>query len=427
MGHPPLSLCMIVRDEIDCLERCLDSVKEVVDEIIIVDTGSTDGTFELAKRHASRVAQIGWRDDFSYARNIAIEMASGDWILSLDADHYLRRESYSDLLEALRVPDVLACRLMIRDHHDGGYCENTPCTKLFRRLPGIRFRGRIHEQVTSALQEFVRVNPGWRSVTLESVIVEHDGYMQKRMKAESKEARNLRLLTMALEEDPSDIYRRYKLAQLLGVETDEGYRHLSFALEELLALSDREIQELAFAYELMGNGALRSAERNEPAKALRVCMIAEFLFGKHPVLSYVRALSYYSLRNSDVALTSAEEALAMAPGADGFVFSPGWLRQEIYFLISRIRQERSEHSAAIDALRSAVAENPDSRQLVHTQMRTALAAGAPLVALEYGARSLRSNGVDAQCLLVCAEAAEMYGDLASAARWRSLAGGISHS
>ncbi|MGC8490861.1 MAG: glycosyltransferase family 2 protein [Syntrophobacteraceae bacterium] len=93
MGHPPLSLCMIVRDEIDCLERCLDSVKEIADEIVIVDTGSTDGTFELAKRHASRVAQIAWRDDFSYARNIAFDLASGDWILSLDADHYLRRES----------------------------------------------------------------------------------------------------------------------------------------------------------------------------------------------------------------------------------------------------------------------------------------------------------------------------------------------
>ncbi|MGC8490863.1 MAG: tetratricopeptide repeat-containing glycosyltransferase family 2 protein [Syntrophobacteraceae bacterium] len=427
MSQSLLSLCMIVRDEIDCLERCLDSVKEVVDEIIIVDTGSRDGTLELAKRHASRVAQITWRDDFSHARNVALDMASGDWILSLDADHYLRRESCPDLLEALRVPDALACRVMIRDHHDGGYCETTPCTKLFRRLPGIRYRGRIHEQVTSALQEFVRANPGWRSVTLDRVIVEHDGYMQKRSKGESKGARNLRLLTMALEEDPSDIYRRYKLAQLLGVETDEGYRHLSFALEELLALSDCEIQELAFAYELLGNGALRSAERDEPAKSLRVSMIAESLFGKHPVLSYARALSYYSLGNSDVALTSAEEALAIAPGADGFVFNPGWLRQEIYFLISRIQQGRSEHAAAIEALRSAVAESPDSRQLVHSQMRTALAAGAPLVALEYGARSLRSNGVDAQCLLVCAEAAEMYGDLASAAKWRSLAGGISHS
>ena len=87
LAQPRLSLCMIVRDEIDCLQRCIDSVKDIVNEIVIVDTGSTDGTFDLAKRYASRVAQIEWNDDFSRARNISLDMATGDWILRLDADN----------------------------------------------------------------------------------------------------------------------------------------------------------------------------------------------------------------------------------------------------------------------------------------------------------------------------------------------------
>lgn len=420
-AQPRLSLCMIVRDEIDCLQRCIDSVKDVVDEIVIVDTGSTDGTLDLAKKYASKLAQIVWIDDFSYARNISVDMATGDWILVLDADEYLRKESCSDLLQSIKMPNMLAYNLAVRNHHERDYFEIFFILRLFRRMPTVQYTGKVHEQVTPPLLEIMKANPKWRSTTLNNVIIEHDGYIEKRTKNQNKKSRNIQLLTKALEDDPSDIYRRFKLAQTLGAETDTGYHHLSIALEALLHLPDQEIQEKAFAHELMGNAALRLAGRNEPKKALQICAIAESLFSRHPVLSFVRALSYYLSRDIDNSLSSANEALAMAWPPGNFVCNPNWLREDTYFLISRIRQEKGEYSRAVNTLGNAVTEFPNSRRLVQALIRSALAARTPLIALDEGAKWMKSNGMDAECLLLSADAAEMLGDPSRAARWRSLA------
>ncbi len=366
------------------------------------------------------MAQIVWNDDFSCARNTSIDMATGDWILVLDADNYLRTESRPGLLQSLRNSDMLSYQLMVRDYFDDGHCETSFCTRLFRRMSAIRYVGIVHEQVTTPLLEIMKSNPKWRNAILKDVIIEHDGYMQQ--KRQDKRSRNIRLLTRALEDAPSDIYRRFKLAQELGAETDIGYHHLSIALDELLHLSDQKIQEYAFAHELMANAALRLAGRTEPEKALRICDIAESLFSRHPVLSFVRALSYYLSRDIDNSLSSANEALAIVAPPGNFVCNPDWLREDVYILISRIRQDRGSILLTVDTLRHAVAEFPNSQRLVHALIRSALAARVPLVALDAGAKWMKSNGLDVECLLLCADAAEMHGDPSIAARWRSQAG-----
>ncbi|MCH8018826.1 glycosyltransferase family 2 protein, partial [candidate division KSB1 bacterium] len=86
---PSLSLCMIVKNEEEYLQECLESIEDVVDEIIVVDTGSTDRTVEIARQFDAEVHHIPWNDDFAAARNESIKHASGDWILQLDADERL--------------------------------------------------------------------------------------------------------------------------------------------------------------------------------------------------------------------------------------------------------------------------------------------------------------------------------------------------
>src|SRR5436190_22371274 len=88
-----LSLCMIVKNESKHLANCLESVDGVVDEIIIVDTGSTDNTIEIAEKYGAKVFHYKWHDDFGAARNEALKYASGDWVLVLDADEVLSDES----------------------------------------------------------------------------------------------------------------------------------------------------------------------------------------------------------------------------------------------------------------------------------------------------------------------------------------------
>src|SRR5205823_2345512 len=84
-----LSLCMIVRDEEEMLPRCLDAIRDAVDEIVIVDTGSTDRTIEIARSYGAKVLEREWTGSFSDARNASFEAASGDWVIYLDADEVL--------------------------------------------------------------------------------------------------------------------------------------------------------------------------------------------------------------------------------------------------------------------------------------------------------------------------------------------------
>ena len=88
-----LSVCIIVKNEAALLGRCLNSIKSAADEIVVVDTGSTDNTVEIAESMGAKVVCTQWRDDFAWARNISIEHATGSWILWLDADDVVPPES----------------------------------------------------------------------------------------------------------------------------------------------------------------------------------------------------------------------------------------------------------------------------------------------------------------------------------------------
>lgn len=169
---PTLSLCMIVKDEEEYLPRCLESVKGIVNEIIIVDTGSTDRTVEIAKGFGAKVIKHKWENDFSKARNIFLENASGDWILSLDADEVIAERDLKTIREIIKDPSSIACSLIQRnyeykggftgwkinagDYEEGkgypGYGESS-LTRLFRRNKGLKYTGKVHEVIEPSLQE----------------------------------------------------------------------------------------------------------------------------------------------------------------------------------------------------------------------------------------------------------------------------------
>ncbi|NGY75641.1 glycosyltransferase family 2 protein [Bacillus megaterium] len=99
---PYISLCMIVKDEEKVLERCLSSVQGIVDEIIIVDTGSTDKTKEIALKYVKEVFNFKWNNNFGEARNFAQSKAQGEWVLILDADEYVDSNNLKSTLEELK-------------------------------------------------------------------------------------------------------------------------------------------------------------------------------------------------------------------------------------------------------------------------------------------------------------------------------------
>ena len=111
-----ISLCMIMRDEEEHLERCLQSVEGVVDEIVIVDTGSVDRSIEIATAHGARIIHEEWRSDFAAPRNTGIDAATGDWILVLDADVGLPSRFLDTLLAAAAAGELRLVQPAHRRH-----------------------------------------------------------------------------------------------------------------------------------------------------------------------------------------------------------------------------------------------------------------------------------------------------------------------
>jgi glycosyltransferase involved in cell wall biosynthesis/cytochrome c-type biogenesis protein CcmH/NrfG len=193
-----LSVCLIARNEEKFLPECLRSVREVADEIILVDTGSRDTTPQIARQMGCRVFSFRWQEDFAAARNYALEQARGEWILSIDADERLLTPHELRALLDTAPAEVGGFLLQCRSAAEGGGVATTLVLRLFRRHPDIRFRGRIHEQVTVA-------EAGYR-ILPSAVVLWHEGYAQGEAVLRAKHERNLRLLKHALQEEPTSAY-----------------------------------------------------------------------------------------------------------------------------------------------------------------------------------------------------------------------------
>ncbi len=147
-----ISLCMIVRDEEKILARCLDSIKSIMDEIVIVDTGSKDGTKKLAKKYTDKVFDFKWDDDFAAARNFAFSKCSCDYIYSADADEVIDEENlaaFARLKEAL-LPEVEIVQMIYTNqlYRNTTYnFDEELRPKLFKRLRNFVWEDPLHESV----------------------------------------------------------------------------------------------------------------------------------------------------------------------------------------------------------------------------------------------------------------------------------------
>ena len=215
MKKPLLTIGMIFKNEIRCLERCLKSLeslrKMIPCEVVMADTGSTDGSREIAEKYADIVFDFPWVDDFAAARNAVIDRSSGEWYLSLDADEWLDTDSNVErLASALRHPKkdhYLIC-LKMRNFQKPNVTNDDYSEFYALRIAhngmGIRYEGRIHEWLNrpKALTE-----SGNNHVWLLNVVIYHDGYAYANKEdAYAKWNRNMELLKKTLEEDPDNLH-----------------------------------------------------------------------------------------------------------------------------------------------------------------------------------------------------------------------------
>lgn len=231
-----ISLCMIVRNEGWILSRCLASVRALVDEIIVVDTGSTDQTVEIAESFGARVYHATWENDFSKARNISLQHATKDWILVLDADEEIRTADHNLIKTLTETPG--ACYLLNQRHYTDdlrfnnsvscqgehsdmerghqGYFQS-PLARLWPNHCGIEFNGIIHEDVTPSILQRSEL-----SIVPTEVLIHHYGFTpeSKAHRAETKERLYTELGIEKLKREPNNWQAYYEL----GIEHNLGGR-----------------------------------------------------------------------------------------------------------------------------------------------------------------------------------------------------------
>lgn len=196
-----IALVMIARNEARCIERSLRSARPWVDEMVVLDTGSTDDTPRLAAACGARVGHFRWVDDFSAARNAALALTQAPWRLVMDADEWIEQgtEMFAQLRE--RAADFVGQIIVSSAFEQASARVEQAPSWLSRVLPqGVQYEGRVHEQPVSSLPR-----------TRLPLVLGHDGYLPVHM--QGKEGRNAHLLNLALAAQPDDPYLQYQLGK----------------------------------------------------------------------------------------------------------------------------------------------------------------------------------------------------------------------
>ncbi|NQX70104.1 glycosyltransferase [Paenibacillus alba] len=205
-----LSLCMIVKNEEKVLRRCLTSIRDCVDEIIIIDTGSTDGTKEIAREYTEQLYEYKWEQDFSAARNEALRKSRSKWILVLDADEYVQTEELAQMRNFLLSMDstkpvsfLLPIYNFTESVQSGKFVEST-AIRIFLNHPDIYFVRPIHEQL-------VYQNGELQTTFYPSLHIFHTGYTEETLREKDKSNRNLAIFEKLKETKEFEEYDYYTL------------------------------------------------------------------------------------------------------------------------------------------------------------------------------------------------------------------------
>ncbi|TYQ27434.1 tetratricopeptide repeat protein [Pseudanabaena sp. UWO311] len=246
-SHSPiiLSACLIVKNEEQRLPQCLESLRSLADEIIVVDTGSSDRTVAIAKKYQARVFQFEWCDDFSQARNYAIAQAKGKWILVIDADEVLEQSEIATLQEVIQRDDCLAVNLL-RSEIDAKQAPYSLVLRLFRNHPAIKFTGLYHESIDQSVVALQAQEPDWQVLNIEVPVLLHYGYTDSEIQLKHKYEFAKQLMHKHLEAFPNDSYMLNKLGALYVSSPQDRDRHLGIELLQkgLDLLDDAEQQSL---------------------------------------------------------------------------------------------------------------------------------------------------------------------------------------
>jgi tetratricopeptide (TPR) repeat protein len=309
----PLALAMIVKDEAENLPVSLGSVRDLCRQMVVVDTGSSDGTEAVAADLGAEVYHWTWQNDFAAARNFALEQVREPWVLVLDADEELApvEADQNRLAEAVLNPSAYAYNLRVVSLlGDGSEVSEAYVTRLFRHRPDIRYEGAVHEQILPSLHR-----SGLRMDRLDVRII-HTGYLSEVIARRGKLDRNRRLLLAELEQRPEDHYVHFQLGQCyLGL--NEG--DLAVAAFEAALHWAPLGQELRPVYYL---GLARAhLQAGRPQRALRVVREGLWHYPDYTDLEFLRGQIWLTLGRLADARTAFLRCLDLGSAHEQYLMS----------------------------------------------------------------------------------------------------------
>ncbi|RPF82773.1 MAG: glycosyltransferase [Synechococcus sp. TMED20] len=366
-----LSLSMIVRNEEARLAACLASVKGLADELVVVDTGSTDGTIAVAEAAGARVERIEWPGDFAPARNHAMDFLSGDWVLVLDADEQLRPEVIPSLKALMAQPDVLVINLL-RYELGAAMAPYSNVSRLFRRHPGIRWSKPYHSMIDDSVQVLLEQETHWRIADCREPAILHDGYRPELLAGTDKAERLRQAMQSELERHPGDPYASAKLGGLL---ISDGQHQEAVAL--LRRALDQDSMQDGERYELLLHLAL-AVTPSEPGEAIALYRKAlEISLDTRITLGARLNLAARLMEQGDLeeAINLTRIATQRAPEV-----ALGW------YNLGLMHRRRGDISAALQAYEQALQLDPDNAAC-HQNHAVALLMGGDIEGARQGFRN----------------------------------------
>lgn len=353
---PTISLCMIVRDEEKCIAKCLASIQGIVNEIIVVDTGSKDETKNIAAGFGANVIDFIWTGSFADARNASLDAANGDWVLFLDADEYLEISSHEALRRATAQADVEGYYLPIVNIY-GNDQQPEQCRdllfRLFRNRSEYRFCGIIHEQILNSILE---KDQNAKVVIAQDVFIYHYGYLDSQIQEKDKINRNLVILEQQIKEYPNDKYVMYQY----GLELYRGERYgesIEMLKRSLAGLKPGGPESMYFPklIRLLGMAHYQVRRYEE---AIEYVNYGLSLYPDYSDLYHYGGLCHYELKAYG---TSFDYFLkATTQGEQSYIYGayPGTRGYKSYYYLGKICEEFGNEEEALGYYLTGFRENP---------------------------------------------------------------------
>lgn len=355
-----LSLCMIVKNEESVLKRCLDSVKGIVDEIVIADTGSTDNTVKIASEYTKHIYKYEWTDSFSEARNFVQKKAKGKWILVLDADEFVDRDNLiavkNKLLENTVNIDVFFTEIYNFTGKNGEYIVQHKAVRIYKNHTSIKFTRTIHEQLVHEDREL--------KSDISDLIIYHSGYLKNTVKNKDKNTRNTQLIKKQTE----------KMGKM-------GFDYFNRGNEFLLS------QEFEKALECYQQAYLSQKDISlewVPINAVQtiLCLIAlkrfkeallvidegERLWKKAPDFKYLKGQVFLDQNRLEDAKEQLTSLIVNKNKYNTFIKSVDFLELYPYMLLGYIYEKENNNNKAIMSYTHVLSANKESYQALYKLM-----------------------------------------------------------